>query len=58
MAVNADSRSAFVPFELGIGSGYNLMTGEQTSFHGGAELPPRFLHLLEIGLSWRGGVSH
>ena len=40
VAVNADSRSAFVPFELGIGSGYNLMTGEQTSFHGGAELPP------------------
>lgn len=40
VAVNADSRSAFVPFELGTASGYNLMTGEQASFHGGAELPP------------------
>ena len=40
VAVNADSRSAFVPFELGIGSGYNLMTGEQTSFTGERSCPP------------------
>ena len=39
VAVNADSQPAHVSFDVGTGSGVNLMTGERTQFGGGAELP-------------------